>query len=272
MNKAGIEVIPDFKIKYPEYTVVTPHTNKEYTIRSLKISEEEALRSSLLTPATLTQHLNKVIYDSLINKPEDIKTLDDFLKSSTMADRDALMYGLYHVTYKDVHNYDVNCAECDHVNSVKINFGDSFSMVAWNQETPILEKEIKAKLKMAEQLTIVIKQPTLLDEQNLMNDLKFSTEEEREKHLGLLPINRIEIDMGQQVSGPSVDSIKDRDNIKQIYNDIPAQDRSIIEKEYNDNFGKYGVTLKTIVVCEKCQHKNETELDLVRQFFRAVYE
>jgi hypothetical protein len=272
MNKGGLEVIPDFKIKYPEYAVVTPHTNKEYTVRSLKISEEEALRSSLLTPASLTQHLNKVIYNSIVNKPESITNISDFLKSTTMADRDALMYALYHVTYKDEHNYDVNCAECDHVNSVKIKFGDSFSMVAWNGEESILDKEVKAKLKMADQLTIVIKQPTLLDEQNLMEKLKFATEEEREKQLGLLPIHSIEIDMGQQTSGTNIDIISDRDNIKAIYSDIPAQDRNIIEKEYLDNFGKYGVSLKTIVVCEKCQHKNETELDLVRQFFRAVYE
>jgi len=271
MDRAGIEIIPQFEIKYPEYTVCTPHTNGEYTIRSLKIGEEETLRSSLLTPSTLTEHLNKIIFSCLIKKPENIITLEDFINKNSVQDREALMYGLYHVTYKDLHTYDVTCMSCEHINPVKINFGDSFSMVAWNQETPMLDMEIPVQLKMATVVTAILKQPSLLSEQTVMNNLKFSTDEEREKHISLLPIDRFEIDINKSVGDKGKDVIKDRNNIKKIYNDLPAQDRESIDDAYEKNFGKYGVTIKTVVKCEKCQHENETEIDLVRQFFRAIY-
>jgi len=272
MDKHGIEVIPSFKIKYPEYTIITPHTNKEYTIRSLKIGEEESLRSSILTPASLTEHLNNAIFGCLVNKPDDVVTIEDFLNKSTIADREALMYGLYHITYKDKHAYDITCKECEHVNPVKVNFGDSFSMVAWNKETNILDEEVRVQLELAESVTVVLKQANLMEEQELMNMLKFSSDDEREKQIGLLSISCFEIDVGgTSVNGNDKDVIKDRNNIKQIYNDLPAQDRMSIEDSYEKNFGKYGVTIKVLMNCAKCHTSNETEIDLVRQFFRAIY-
>ena len=39
-----------FNIKYPEYEVITPHTNLSFTLRSLNVQEEETLKGSLVTP------------------------------------------------------------------------------------------------------------------------------------------------------------------------------------------------------------------------------
>ena len=269
-NSAGVEVFRGFDIKYPEYSVITPHTGHSYTIRSLKVGEEETLKASLLTPNNLTDHLNKIIFASLVKKPKEIETMEDFLIKNTIRDRDALMYGLYHVTYKDIHNYDVTCSDCEHVNAIKIKFGESFSMVAWKGPESILEKEVEVKLEIAENITAIIKQPTLFEESKLLEDLAFSSDEERDKQMDLLAIKRFELDIGTSVD--KKDHIKDRGNIKQIYNDLPATDRKLIDKAYSDNFGKYGVSLKTIVKCAKCQEETETEIDLVQQFFRSMYE
>jgi len=270
MQKAGIEVIPKYEIKYPEYSVITPHTNHEYTVRALKVSEEEAMKASLLTPNKLTQHLNQVLFSSLVKKPAEINTYQDFLTKNTMRDRDALMYGLYHVTYKDIHNYDVECNKCGHVNSVKVKFGEAFSMKGWAGEDNLLDKEVEVKLETAEAITVIVRQPTLADEEKLLSELTFSSEEERDKQMDLLAIKRIEIEIKEDVKNN--DQIMDRSNIRKIYDDLPATDRRLIDDAYAEHFGKYGVELTTVVRCESCQSENETEIDLVRQFFRSIYE
>ena len=99
-----------FNLKYPEYEVITPQTKLSFTIRSLNVQEEERLKGSLLTPQKITEHLNKCLYESLISKPEVVKDFKTFLENVTLKDRDALLYGLYHITYEEIRNYDIKCS------------------------------------------------------------------------------------------------------------------------------------------------------------------
>lgn len=270
-NAAGVEVFKGFDIKYPEYSVITPHTLQEFTIRSLTVQEEEVLKASLLTPNTLSEHLNKVIFSCLVKKPDNIKTLDDFINNLTIKDRDALMYGLYHVTYKDIHSYDVTCTECDTTNSVKIDFLKSFKTEMWPSNKPedsILKKEIPIKFEIASNITAIIVQPKLVDEQKVLKSSTFVSEETRDLSLELLVIKRFEIDRPE---AKTPDTLEDRDNIVKGYKQLPVVDKSLINKTYQENFGKYGVSIKTIVKCKKCGFENNVSIDLVRQFFRSVY-
>ena len=73
-----------FNIAYPEYEVITPQTNQSYTLRSLSVSEEERLKGSLITPTKIADHLNKCLFESIVNKPKSIKDMDDFLKNITL--------------------------------------------------------------------------------------------------------------------------------------------------------------------------------------------
>ena len=270
-NTAGVEVFNGFEIEYPEYSVVTPHSLKEFTIRTLTVGEEEKLKGSLLTPNRLASHLNQVIYSCICKKPDDIKTYEDFLNKLTIKDRDALMYGLYHVTYKDIHNYDVECGQCQHVNSVKINFEKSFRAKLWPKDSPksAIDTEVSVKLQTAKNLTAIVKQPKLIDEDNLMKDSAFSSDELRDMNLQLLIISRFEIDRPES---KAPDTLEDRDNIFKGYQQLPSTDRKLIDKAYLDNFGKYGVDVAARVKCQKCSHETDVTIDLVRQFFRAMYE
>ena len=270
-NLAGVEVFKGFDIKYPEYSVITPQTLKEFTIRSLTVSEEETLKASLLTPSTLAEHLNKIIYSCIVKKPDNIKTFNDFLNNLTIKDRDALMYGLYHVTYKDIHNYDVTCESCDNINSVKIDFLKSFKAQFWTSDKPedsILKKEIPVKFEVAQGITAIIVQPKLIDEQNILKKLTFSSDANRDMNLELLVIKRFEIDRKE---AKTPDTIEDRDNILKGYKQLPVTDRKMIDSAYAENFGKYGVAIRSIVKCQKCGSENDVSIDLVKQFFRSIY-
>jgi len=269
MQKAGLEILPSFSIKFPEYSVITPYSKFEYTLRGLKVSEEEALKSSLLLPNKFSEHLNDVLYSVMIKKPEEIKTKEDFLKKNTLKDRDALMFALYHVTYKDVHPYELTCSQCSEKNNVKINFLNSFSVTFWDQPELALSKEVMVKLEQAEQLTFVVGLPSLFEEQQMLNDLSAVSDKERQKKVALLPIKYILIDIA---SAKKQDKIVDRINIQRVYDDLPVSDRKLIDKALKDNFEKYGSTIKVISNCQKCRAEINTEIDLVNQFFRAMYE
>ena len=269
-NDAGIEIFEGFKIKYPEYSVITPQTLREFTIRTLTVSEEEVLKSSMLTPNKLASHLNKVIFDCLTKKPDDIKTYDDFLNKLTVKDRDALMFGLYHATYKDIQNYEITCASCNAQNSVKINFEKSFKAVMWpKDDVPVLDKEVKVPLEIAKNITAVLKQTRLVTEDSFLSDAAFASDEVRDMQLQLLIIDRFEVDPGGK--NPIV-TYEDRDNIYEGYKQLPSTDRKLIEKAYADNFGKYGTEIKADVICQKCGARTSVTIDLVRQFFRAMYQ
>ena len=77
-----------FNLQYPEYEVITPQTHLSFTVRTLSVSDEERLKGSLMTPAKVTEHLNKCIYETLVKKPDTIKEYKDFLKLVTLKDRD----------------------------------------------------------------------------------------------------------------------------------------------------------------------------------------
>lgn len=269
-NAVGIEVFTGFNIKYPEYSVITPHTLKEFTIRSLTVAEEEKMKSSLLTPNKLAEHLNEVIWQCLVKKPDDVKTYDDFLKLLTIKDRDALMYGLYHVTYKDIHDYDVVCPKCDHTNSVKIDFLKSFQATMWPDiNNSILEKKVPVTFEIANNITAYIKQPLLVDEYNLLKNSAFVADEIRDLNMQLLIIDRFEVDREESKTPYQ---LLDRDNIAKGFKELPSTDKKAIDTAYEENFGKYGVEIKSIIKCQRCGNEELITIDLVRQFFRAMYE
>lgn len=269
-NAAGIEVFNGFDIKYPEYSILTPHTLKEFSIRSLTVAEEEKLKASLLTPNKLAEHLNSVIWDCLVKKPDDIKTYEDFMNKITIKDRDSLMYGLYHITYKDIHNYDVTCSKCEKVNSVKVNFLKSFKAELWpNKEESIITKKVPVKFEIASNVSAIIRQPLLIDEHTLLQDTAFSTDDVRELSMQLLVIDKFEI---ERPEAKTPDFIEDRDNILKGYKQLPSTDRKLIDKTYTQEFGKYGVDLESIVKCMSCGNEDKININLVRQFFRSIYE
>ncbi len=91
-----------FQIKYPEYEIVTPQTKQSFTFRSLTVSEEEQMKGSMVTASKVAEHLNTCLFSSIVKKPDDIKNLQDFVKKTTLKDRDALLYALYHITYEEI--------------------------------------------------------------------------------------------------------------------------------------------------------------------------
>jgi hypothetical protein len=254
-----------FDVKYPEYEVVTPQTNLSYHVRSLNVQEEERLKASFLTPTKANDHLNKCIFDSFVKKPAEIKDYDTWLKRTTLKDRDALLYGLYHITYEDIRNYDVNCGSCGKSYAITVKASETFNMNPY-PESDIIGKEVDIPLPISKGVFVTLKQPTLWDE---IMALKTSGSNE---NLDILTETLI-ISKFFQIPKEGGDSTvySEREDVIDAYRSLPSKDKRHLYAEYRENFGKYGIELKMISVCQHCENDSLINIDLVGNFFRMVY-
>jgi len=258
-----------FQISYPEYEVITPQTLQSFTVRSMTVSEEETLKGSALTPKKIAEHLSSSLWKCIVKKPDTIKSYDDFISRVTLKDRDAILYGMYHATYKDTQAYDLRCEKCGASYAVSCKLNEIFSMTAYTgNKDDILSMKIPVALDVASNITAIIKQPVLKDEHSIMSDMLFQTEKALETAIETLVIDRFIVSN----SDGSKTEIITRDNIMSGYNSLPAADRKQIQKKYFDSFGQYSLKLEIKSNCSKCAELNTTQLDLVNQFFRVIMQ
>jgi hypothetical protein len=256
-----------FNLKYPEYEVITPQTHLSFNVRSLNVQEEERLKGSLMSPTKITEHLNKCIYEAIVKKPETITEFKHFLQKITIKDRDALLYGLYHITYEDIRNYDVKCSNCRKDSPVTVKASDTFNFNSY-PDNDILLKRVKVDLPKSIGVTSWIKQPTLEDELNSIKSLSSRPGTTMDIITETLIIEKFEQDKENSVD-PII--ISDRIDIIDAYRSLLAKDKRSIYEKYNEEFGKYGIELKMKSFCQHCGNEEVASIDLVENFFRMVY-
>jgi len=293
-----------FNIKYPEYEVVTPQTHLSFSVRSLSVSEEEKLKGSLMTPSKITEHLNKCIYESCVQKPENITDYKSFLNSITLKDRDSLLYGLYHITYEEIRNYDIRCSNCKKEYPITVKASSMFNYNEYPTENGnILAKKIKVELPVSKGVFAYIKQPTLAEEEIAIKNLASTPgltiemitetlivdkfEQGSEIVLSPAPIKASKKSADKDaITEPILDPsapvlmektitdgvmYENRQDIIDAYRSLPAMDKRTIYEKYNEEFGKFGVELKVKTFCTHCGYEEVVKVDLVENFFRMVY-
>jgi len=255
-----------FQHKLPEYEVKTPHTNQSFTLRSMTVQEEERIKGSMLSPSAVTDHLNRCIFDCVIQKPKGIVSFEDFLDKCTLKDRDALLYGLYHITYEEVRNYDVTCGSCGKSHAITIKASETFSMNAFPEDKNILGERFQVNLPVMNSVFATIRQPTLKDEADAMK-----TAGSNSQLLDIMTETLIIESLMENVDGNDSAIYSTREDIVDAYRSLPPNDKRAIFKEYKDKLGSYGIELKMRTTCIHCGDEEEIDLDLVDNFFRMVH-
>ena len=255
-----------FDVKFPEYEVITPQTKLSFTVRSLNVKEEERLKGSLMTPTKIHEHLNKCIYESLVKKPEQITDYDSFLKTVTLKDRDALLYGLYHISYEEIRNYDVTCGSCSKDYPVTVQASSTFNYMPYPGDD-ILTKNIPVDLVATKGVVCTIKQPTLFDEMMAIKTQGVGVDSNMDVITETLIIEKFQ----QNPEGGDTIIYKDRGDVIDAYMSLPARDKRVIHKKYRDEFGQYGIALRMRSNCVHCGAQEDIDLDLVSNFFRMVF-
>jgi hypothetical protein len=256
-----------FAVQYPEYEVITPQTKQSFTLRSLSVQEEEKLKGSLVTPTKIAEHLNNCIFTSLASKPEGIEDLDSFLRSVTLKDRDALLYGLYHVTYEEIRNYQVRCTACANEYAVTVQASSTFNFNAYPGDNIIKDKE-KVELPISKGVFVTVKQPTLFDEISGINQLGNRPGSTIELITETLIIDKFEQDVPEKKEPIEY---SDRVDVIDAYLSLPARDKRAIYAAYEKAFGDYGINLRMQSNCNSCGNQDEYDIDLVESFFRALF-
>jgi len=258
-----------FNAVLPTYEVITPQTNKSYLLKSLTIADEERMKASLMNETKILNHLNKCIYDAIDQKENKI-SFKEFLSTTTLRDREALLYGLYHITYEEIRNYSVTCGKCGKSQDITINASDTFSMNPYpGEKDEILTKRVTVPLKILSNVQVVLKQPTLDDENDIMKRYSFNPNMSNEMLMESLTIESFN-HTPDEATTPEI--INDRNDIIHAYLSLPAKDKKIIIKEYEENFGNYKIELKMQTTCNACGNTEVINIDLVDNFFRAMYQ
>lgn len=255
-----------FNHKFPEYEVITPHTNQSFKLRSMTVQEEERLKGSLLSPSAVTDHLNRCIFECIVAKPKAIRNYDEFLAKCTLKDRDALLYGLYHITYEEIRNYDVTCGDCGKTHAVTIKASETFNMTPFPADQNILETRFQVELPVISTVFATIKQPTLKDESEAMKIAGSNN-----KLLDLLTETLIIESFTENVENQDSTIYSSREDIVDAYRSLTPNDKRAIFKEYRSQMGDYGIELKMRVTCVHCGEEETIDLDLVDNFFRMVH-
>ena len=222
------------------------------------------MKGSLLTPIQVTEHLNKCLYDTIVRKPKEIKNFDEFLKKVTTKDREVILYGLYHITYEEVRNYNVPCMTCAKEYPVTVKISDTFNYNKYPKDD-ILKKTVKVDLEVMKGSSITLRQPTLLDEITALKSL--SNRASTEAITETLIIDSIDV----PESEAKVTSYKERQDIIDAYLQLPPRDKRLIHRRFMEEFGNFGINLKMQSTCPVCGNSNDSKIDLVQQFFRLVY-
>lgn len=284
MNKAGIEVFEGFGIEYPEYEVVTPQTKQSYTIRTLTTGEEDILKGSSISPSKLSRHVTDVLWKCIVKKPDSIKSFDDFIKNVTLKDRDALLYGLYVASYKEIQKYNIVCEDpdCKHKNTVNINLEKGLNGKFWDPQEKFefegkeIERDNIIKFRMSLSMptfghvTCVIKAPTIKDELDITESDSFSDSEDINNRMAISMIDKFVI--GALKNKPEEETFVERSNIETIYKKLPSKDKKYIISSFNEIFKDYQVYVESIVKCQKCGKEQKVYLNIADEFFRALYQ
>jgi hypothetical protein len=250
-------------IEYPEYEVITPHTHNSFTVRTLTVQKEQRLKGSLVTPIKITEHLNRILWECTVSRPEGIKTYEDFVTKLTLKDRDALLYGLYHISYEEIRNYMITCVSCGKEYPVTIQASSTFNFNPYPTDD-ILLKVIKLPLKKTKGVFAYIKQPTLIDEINAFKSLPADSE----VISVTLPIQKF---TQENEGGDDKLVYSERTDILDAYMSLPPIDKKEIFNKYAEAFGNYGIELKCQTICQFCGRNDIVSIDLVEQFFRMVF-
>jgi hypothetical protein len=256
-----------FDIKYPEYEVITPQTGLSFNVRSLNVQEEERLKGSLLTPSKVNDHLNKCLFDAITQKPEHIQSYDDFLKNTTLKDRDAILYGLYHITYEEIRNYDVTCPSCRKDYPITVQASSTFNINSYDGND-ILQKEIPVELPVSKGVYVYIKQPTLFDESHALKSYGASVATNIDILTETLIITKFQ---HNPITGGDTVIYNERQDIMDAYMTLPSKDKRKIYQSYKQELGQYGVIFKMVSTCVHCGIQDNIDIDLVENFFRMVH-
>lgn len=255
-----------FVIKYPTYEVILPQTGVRLLIRSMQVSEEEKLKTSLVSRSKFSALISEICWGVIENKEVYDNDLVKFGKSLTLKDREALMFGIYHASYGGQVEIDHTCTSCGDTVHPSLEMAKIFSAEPYLESENILEKRIEKQLDV-EGLKVVVRQPTVYDEINVQSSIESSNSIGGDTQLELMIIDKF---IAEDEAGNPTE-FKKPIELFSLYSRLPVADKKIIHNTYLEEFGRYGIDLTTNVTCGSCGNVDKTSVEIIPSLFRMVF-
>lgn len=257
-----------FEQNFPAYEVETCQTHTKFNVRSMTVQDEEKLKTSLVSPTKVTENLNSVLFNCIIDKPTTITDYESFLKNVTLKDRDVIIFGLFLISYEEVRNYSVHCKECRKEFPITIKAADTFNITPYPMDD-ILTKTMELQLPLMKEMSIILFQPTLKDEIDILKNYSSRAGMSIELLTETLMIKGFK---QKKKTDKDPEDYTDRVDIIDIYRSLPSKDKKFIHSNYQSLFGKYCLDLKMKAFCTSCGTEQEVAIDLVQQLFSNILE
>jgi len=262
--------IPRFKqFDLPTFEVITPHTKHHIPVRSMLVEQEEMLKTSSLNPAKTVEMINRVVYDCMPDHAAPFETFESFEKNITMADREALIYGLIIATYGEWQDFSFQCPRCGKSVSRRVNLTENVKITLYNGAEPLLEKFPDVELPVSGAKAI-LQLPTLYTERVFANS-KGVGEDVLRKADDYIIVKKLQLPSAEPVAEGEVPKMFDIDNVFEIYaymRRMPAGDRKVIYKEWSNIYGDYGIQVMAPHICPQCEARTEMYINMLQELFR----
>lgn len=251
------------RVVAPLYMIVTPCTHIEYSIKSMTVMMEEALRTSLTSKQSLIKMLASAIYDCIVEKPKHIETFDDFCKSISAADQVALFFGLIHQSYGEITDIQTACPKCDSKVSLENLSTAGLMDLKMYEGGDFLTKRVEMITDSG--FKIVMRQPTLYDELSLFDDLlQIPNDKIGDLKEYLQNIEYIMHPQGKKLTSPT--------DLYMVISELNLKEGKQIRNLFEKAYGEFGCTFEHDTKCSSktCGFSFKVEVNLFNQFFRMV--
>lgn len=262
--------IPHFKqFDLPKFEVITPHTQYHIPMRSMLVEQEEMLKTSSLNPAKTIEMINHVVYDCMAEHVPPFETYEAFERNITMADREALVYGLIIATYGEVQEFTFQCPRCGKGANRKVNMTEPVVIKLYEGVERLLEKNPEIELPVSG-AKAVLQLPTLLTERVFANS-KGVGEDVMRKADDYIIVKKLLLPSADQANSDGSPVWFEINTVFEIYSymrRMPAGDRKFLYQEWARYFGDFGLTLNVPHICPQCDTRTEMYVNMIQELFR----
>ena len=135
--------------KAPTFTVTCPQSGYQFDVRGLSVGEITRMKESLITQNRLSETTLDIMWEAIDKDtlPSHINSKDLFAENLTTNDRQAVVYGIYYMTYGSDREYELSCGDCNQKSLAKIDYSEFVNIVQYPYSENVLESYKVARLE-----------------------------------------------------------------------------------------------------------------------------
>ena len=153
--------------KAPTFTVTCPQSGYQFDVRGLSVGEITRMKESLITQNRLSETTLDIMWEAIDKDtlPSHINSKEIFSTYLTTNDRQAVVYGIYYMTYGSDREYELTCGDCSQKSLAKIDYSEFVHITQYPYAENVIESYKVARLEDHEEKDEVMEE--VLEDTNI---------------------------------------------------------------------------------------------------------